>query len=240
MGQSPAEATLARHHIAGSGHFRHGQRANPNADRTGQCDVARNRGTSGQGSGEAGVDGGPGSCPNGDPLDPADYPAAACRPARPGVRAGPSSTAGWCSRSAAARRRRPTPAGRSRNPGPRRSPGSAVPRAGPPSRPPRPRSSSRWPGRAPPPPRRWPTSPGRGRCRARSSGRSSRRRSGSGPGSPSDECPVPKSSMARRTPSVCSRVRIAGGEVDVVHGQALGDLEAQLRRLDPGCRQSPR
>ena len=80
MGQSPAEATLARHHIAGSGYSRHGQRANPNADRTGQCDVARNRGTSGQGSGEAGVDGGPGSCPNGDPLDPADYPAAASSP----------------------------------------------------------------------------------------------------------------------------------------------------------------
>ena len=51
---------------------------------------------------------------------------------------------------------------------------------------------------------------------------------------PSEEWPVPKSSMATRTPRVCSVVRMLRRQVDVVHGQALGHLEAELPRVEPG------
>ena len=48
---------------------------------------------------------------------------------------------------------------------------------------------------------------------------------------------MPKSSMASRTPSAVQAGQDGRGQVDVVHGQALGDLQAELRRVDAGGRE---
>ena len=72
----------------------------------------------------------------------------------------------------------------------------------------------------------------------RTTGRSSARPPGSAAGRSAARSPVPKSSMARRTPSSLRLLERRRRRVDVVEQRALGDLEADRRRVDAGRRRS--